>query len=148
MCRILHLSKDIHTYTSFPQYLFITPAIRHTHTLIACVLSPHISSCPQGPLSSGPLSSGAIAGVVLGGLVFLIVLAVIAVCVCVLVYGYRHPTSKIGLFMIEVCLYDVCVCTEQQLDLQTGNAHNFSTITSVAGQKVCFIFSTDKIPQQ
>ena len=32
----------------------------------------------------------------------LIVLAGIAVCVGVLVYGYRNPTSKIGLFMIEV----------------------------------------------
>ena len=82
---------------------------------------------------------------------FLIVLAVIAVCVCVLVYGYRHPTSKIGLFMIEVCLYDVCVYTEQHvISVRFANrhAHNFSTITSVAGQKVCFIFSTGKIPQQ
>ena len=50
---------------------------------------------------------------------FLIVLAVIAACVCVLVYGYRHPTSKIGLFMIEVCLYDVCVCTEQYVNHAT-----------------------------
>ena len=77
----------------------------------------------------GPLSFGAIAGVVLGGLVFLIVLAVIAVCVCVLVYGYRHPTSKIGLFMIEVCLYDVCMCVLSSmllvLGLQTGMLTTF-----------------------
>ena len=39
---------------------------------------------------------------------FLIVLAGIAVCVGVLVYGYQHPTSKIGLFMIEVCACTVC----------------------------------------
>jgi len=80
--------------------------------------------------------------------VFLIVLAMIAVCVCVLVYGYRHPTSKIGLFMIEVCLYE---CTEQcvkSVRFANRHAHNFSTITSVAKQKVCFIFSTGKIPQQ
>ena len=99
----------------------------------------------------GPLSSGTIAGVVLGGLVFLIVLAVITACVCALVYSYRHPTSKIGLFMIEVCLYDVCVCTEQYVKsvrFANRHAHNFSTITSVAGQKVCFILSTGKIPQQ
>ena len=76
----------------------------HTHLYLGFICHNTISLCPQGPPSSGPLSSGAIAGVVLGGLVFLIVLAVIAVCVCVLVYGYLHPTSKIGLFMIEVCL--------------------------------------------
>ena len=96
----------------------------HTHTFVSWIYLPqyHISLCPQGPPSSGPLSSGAIAGVVLGGLVFLIVLAMIAACVCVLVYGYRHPTSKIGLFMIEVCLYDVCVLSSmlRVLDLQTG----------------------------
>ena len=120
-----------HTYVHFISTILVhnTCNKTHTHTLIACVLSPHISSCPQGPPSSGPLSSGAIAGVVLGGLVFLIVLAVIAVCVCVLVYGYRHPTSKIGLFMIEVCLYDVCMCVLSSmlrvLGLQTGMLTTF-----------------------
>ena len=75
-----------------------------THTLLlGFIHHTAISLCPQGPLSSG-----AVAGVVLGGLVFLIVLAGIAVCVGVLVYGYRNPTSKIGLFMIEVCACTVC----------------------------------------
>ena len=94
----------------------------HTHLYLGFICHNTISLCPQGPPSSGPLSSGAIAGVVLGGLVFLIVLAVIAVCVCVLVYGYLHPTSKIGLFMIEVCLYDVYVLSSmlRVLGLQTG----------------------------
>ena len=102
-----------------------------------CVVS-HIYSHPQGPLSSG-----AIAGVVLGGLVFLIVLAVIAVCVCVLVYGYRHPTSKIGLFMIEVCLYDVCVCTEQYVkSVRFANRHatslvEISTLLVLLGLSSC-----------
>ena len=73
----------------------------HMHFSVTWIYPSHyytISLCPQGPY----LSSGAVAGVVLGGLVFLIVLAGIAVCVGVLVYGYRNPTSKIGLFMIEV----------------------------------------------
>ena len=83
----------------------------HMHLLLAFIHHTTISLGPQGP----PLSSGAIAGVVLGGLVFLIVLAGIAVCVGVLVYGYRHPTSKIGLFMIEVCLYMMCCVSEQDV---------------------------------
>ena len=70
----------------------------HTHTLLLGFI--HHTTISLGP--QGPLSSGAVAGVVLGGVVFLIVLAGIAVCVGVLVYGYRNPTSKIGLFMIEV----------------------------------------------
>ena len=70
----------------------------HMHLLLGFIHHATISLGPQGPLPSG-----AVAGVVLGGLVFLIVLAGIALCVGVLVYGYQHPTSKIGLFMIEVC---------------------------------------------
>ena len=77
---------------------------------------------------------------------FLIVLAGIAVCVGVLVYGYQHPTSKIGLFMIEVC-----ACTEQgvkSVRYINRHGHNFSTITSVAGQKRCSILSIGRMPQQ
>ena len=33
---------------------------------------------------------------------FLILLVFIAVCVAVVLYGYKRPTSKIGLFIIEV----------------------------------------------
>ena len=140
-------------WTTFTQVVHITymPNIyMHTHTFVSWIYLPqyHISLCPQGPpssgpLSSGPLSSGAIAGVVLGGLVFLIVLAMIAVCVCALVYGYRHPTSKIGLFMIEVCLYDVCVCTEQYVkSVRFANRHatslvEISTLLVLLGVSSC-----------
>ena len=82
-----------------------TKSPMHAHTCINCYLD--LSTTLPYSISLGPqgssLSSGAVAGVVLGGVVFLIVLAGIAVCVGVLVYGYQHPTSKIGLFMIEVC---------------------------------------------
>lgn len=49
------------------------------------------------------LSTGGVVGVVVGGLLLVLVLIAFAVCAGVLVYGYRHPTSRIGLFMIEVC---------------------------------------------
>ena len=115
----------------------------HTHTLLLGFI--HHTTISLGP--QGPLSSGAVAGVVLGGVVFLIVLAGIAVCVGVLVYGYRNPTSKIGLFMIEV---RCTVCTEQGIKsvrYVNWHGHNFSTITSVAGQKWCSILSIG-MPQQ
>ena len=51
------------------------------------------------------LSTGGIVGVVVGGLLLVLVLIAFAVCAGVLVYGYRHPTSQIGLFMIEVCFF-------------------------------------------
>ena len=67
----------------------------------------------QGPLTQGSLFAGGVVGVVLGGLVLLALLVFIAICVGVVLYGYKHPTSKIGLFMIEVCVtyacYIVCV---------------------------------------
>ena len=66
-----------------------------------------LSFYPQG---SGTLSVGAVVGGVLGGLVFLALLVFIAICVGVVLYGYKHPTSKIGLFMIEVCVTYTC-CT-------------------------------------
>ena len=95
----------------------------HTHTLLlAFIRHTTISLCPQGPLSSG-----AVAGVVLGGLVFLIVLAGIAVCVGVLVYGYRNPTSKIGLFMIEVCTIWCVLHVLSRMLRVLGHAHNFLT---------------------
>ena len=72
-------------------------------------------SLTQGPPTQGPptLSAGGVVGVVLGGLVLLALLVFIAICVGVVLYGYNHSTSKIGLFMIEVCVtyacYIVCV---------------------------------------
>ena len=65
-------------------------------------------SLTQGPLTQGPLSVGGVVGVVLGGLVFLALLVFIAICVGVVLYGYKHPTSKIGLFMIDVCVTYTC----------------------------------------
>ena len=58
--------------------------------------------------SQGSLPAGAAVGGVLGGLVLLVLLVFIAICVGVVLYGYKHPTSKIGLFMIEVCVTYTC----------------------------------------
>ena len=77
-----------------------------------------MSLYPQGSLTQGsptqePLSAGGVVGVVLGGLVLLALLVFIAICVGVVLYGYKHPTSKIGLFMIEVCAtYTCCILLE------------------------------------
>ena len=69
-----------------------------------------MSLYPQGSLTQGSLSAGGVVGIVLGGLVFLALLVFIAICVGVVLYGYKHPTSKIGLFMIEVCAtYTCCI---------------------------------------
>ena len=69
-----------------------------------------MSLYPQGSLTQGPptLSAGGVVGVVLGGLVLLALLVFIAICVGVVLYGYKHSTSKIGLFMIEVCVTYAC----------------------------------------
>ena len=75
---------------------------KHPHTYI----TPYID--PQGSLPAGTAVGG-----VLGGLVLLALLVFIAICVGVVLYGYKHPTSKIGLFMIEVCAtYTCCILLE------------------------------------
>ncbi len=51
---------------------------------------------------SGGLSGGARGGIVVGILVILVVIVVVMAACAVLVYGYRRPTSRVGLFMIEV----------------------------------------------
>ena len=49
------------------------------------------------------LSSGAIVGIsVVGIVVLVLVVTLTSVCIGLLVYGYRNPNSKIGLYMIEV----------------------------------------------
>lgn len=56
--------------------------------------------------SLGGLSFNATVGVSVGLTLLVLVLLVLVVGVCtgILVYGYKHPTSSIGLFMIEVRL--------------------------------------------
>ena len=66
-------------------------------------ITPYID--PQGSLPAGAAVGG-----VLAGLVLLVLLVFIAICMGVVLYGYKHPTSKIGLFMIEVCVTYTC-CT-------------------------------------
>ena len=61
----------------------------------------------------GGLSAGETVGITVSVIaVVLLLVAVIAVLVGLLIYGYTHPTSSIGLFMIEVCLC-VCLCVSQ-----------------------------------
>ena len=69
-------------------------------------ITPYIT--PQGSLTAG----AAVGGVV-GGLVFLILLVFVAVCVGVVLYGYKRPTSKVGLFIIEVR----AICTSYVLSI-------------------------------
>ena len=45
---------------------------------------------------------GSIAGIFIGILVLLTTVILIAVCVGVAIYGYRHPASRVGMYMIEV----------------------------------------------
>ena len=73
-------------------------------------ITPYID--PQGSLPAGAAVGG-----VLGGLVFLALLVFIAVCVGVVLYGYKHPTSKIGLFMIEVCITYTCYVVLYELEV-------------------------------
>ena len=44
---------------------------------------------------------------------FLILLVFVAVCVGVVLYGYKRPTSKVGLFIIEVR----AICTSSVLSI-------------------------------
>lgn len=49
------------------------------------------------------LSTGAIAGIAVGLLiVFVLAASIVVIILVILVYGYKHPTSSVGLFMIEV----------------------------------------------
>lgn len=45
---------------------------------------------------------GSIAGIFIGILVLLTTVILISVCVGVAIYGYRHPASRVGMYMIEV----------------------------------------------
>ena len=55
------------------------------------------------------LSSGAIVGISVSGVVVLVLVVVLSgVCIGLLVFGYRNPNSKIGLYMIEVNLPEIC----------------------------------------
>ena len=61
------------------------------------------------PPVSSELSAGAVAGVSIGVVVLLAVLVFLIGGVVILYIGYRRPTSKLGLFLIEVSffLFDV-----------------------------------------
>ena len=42
------------------------------------------------------------------------VLVVVAIVMAVLVYGYKHPTTRVGMYMIEVSYYCIYMrtCTD------------------------------------
>ena len=50
------------------------------------------------------MSTGTVAGIAVGVIVLLLLAALVLAVVAVLLYGYRHPDSGIGLKMIEVGL--------------------------------------------
>ena len=52
------------------------------------------------------LSSGAIVGISVSGIVVLVLVVMLtSVCIGLLIYGYKNPNSKIGLYMIEVHIH-------------------------------------------
>ena len=55
---------------------------------------------------------GPILGIFIGILVVITTIVLIFVCVGVAVYGYRHPNSRVGMYMIEVSVsLAVLLCT-------------------------------------
>ena len=55
------------------------------------------------------ISPGQVAGITIGIIVTAVVLSILVVVLIisiVLLYGYRHPDSGIGRYMIEVSAYD------------------------------------------
>ena len=52
------------------------------------------------------LSSGAIVGISVSGIIVLVLVVMLtSVCIGLLIYGYKNPNSKIGLYMIEVHIH-------------------------------------------
>ena len=49
--------------------------------------------------------AGSIVGICIGILVVVAAIALISVCVGVAIYGYRHPASRVGMYMIEVSAF-------------------------------------------
>lgn len=88
-------------------YLYIQrykyhPMHAELHVTVTCSLS----SLP-GSKESSALSSSARAGISVG-IIVLILLALLALLVvAALCYGYRRPSSKLGMFMIEVYMFVV-----------------------------------------
>ena len=54
---------------------------------------------------SGWQQAGPIVGIVIGILVIVAAVALISVCVVVATYAYRHPASRVGIYMIEVSAF-------------------------------------------
>lgn len=65
---------------------------------------PSSASCPNyACICIAALSSGAIAGISAGlVIVFILVILIVIIVLGILFYGYTHPSSSVGLFMIEV----------------------------------------------
>ena len=70
--------------------------------------STHSSSASQSDAavslpspSSSSLSTASVVGIVIGAIVFLLLLLTVILVGILIIHGYRRPTSKIGMFMIE-----------------------------------------------
>ena len=62
-----------------------------------------VTFIPALPIHDTGLSAGAVAGVATASVVIFVLAAVVfGLCIGLLIYGYRNPQSKVGLYMIEV----------------------------------------------
>ena len=84
-----------------------SPSIITKHVLIIIsllCLCTHVAIAYLLPFLLPPgLSSGSIAGIAIAGaVIFVLLVVVFAFVIGLLIYGYKNPQSKVGLYMIEV----------------------------------------------
>lgn len=84
---------------------------------------------------------GSIVGILIGILVVIATIVLIFVCVGVAVYGYRHPASRVGMYMIEVSASLATLLYFFSVYTCWGDAFQVDYITSIFcqahGQNVC-----------
>ena len=80
----------------------MVPFLITGHNIIIIIKYTHVHMYLCYNVHTG-LSSGAIVGISVSGIVVLVLVVMLtSVCIGLLIYGYKNPNSKIGLYMIEV----------------------------------------------
>ena len=88
----------VYTSSQMVPFLIIGHIINYTHVHMYLCYNVHTG-----------LSSGAIVGISVSGIIVLVLVVMLtSVCIGLLVYGYKNPNSKIGLYMIEVRIMPMC----------------------------------------
>ena len=83
----VHACTVSNIYILYHIFHSATPSIQLTHTI---------------SLASTQLGTGPIIAIIVVAIVLIIAIALVAACIVVVWYGYKNPTSSVGLFMIEV----------------------------------------------